>query len=70
MAAVASRSEGNAHAFATAHGVDVAYDTYEDMVAAPDLDIVYVGTPDTVHKEHCLMAIGASEAPEATPLIS
>ncbi|GIS69928.1 MAG: hypothetical protein CM1200mP9_07490 [Gammaproteobacteria bacterium] len=29
------------------------------MVAAPDLDIVYVGTPDTVHKEHCLLAIGA-----------
>lgn len=59
IAAVASRSADNAHAFAAAHGVDKAYDTYEDMIAAPDLDIVYVGTPDTVHKEHCLMAIEA-----------
>jgi dihydrodiol dehydrogenase / D-xylose 1-dehydrogenase (NADP) len=61
MAAVASRTTGNAGAFADAHGVEKAYDSYQDMVASPEVDIVYVGTPDTVHKEHCLMAIEAGK---------
>jgi dihydrodiol dehydrogenase / D-xylose 1-dehydrogenase (NADP) len=61
IAAVSSRSADNAHAFAEAHGVEKAYDTYEDMVAAPDIDVVYVGTPGDVHKEHSLIAIEAGK---------
>lgn len=61
IAAVASRSADNAHAFAAEHDVEKAYDTYEDMVTAPDIDIVYVGTPSDMHKEHSLMAIEAGK---------
>lgn len=61
MAGVASRSADNARAFAAKHGLHRAYDTYADMIASPDIDVVYVGTPDTVHKEHCLMAIEAGK---------
>ena len=61
IAAVSSRSADNAHAFAQDHGVEKAYDTYKDMVAAPDIDVVYVGTPGDVHKEHSLMAIEAGK---------
>ena len=61
MAAVASRSEDKAHAFAAAHGVNKAYGGLESMLASPDVDIVYVGTPDKLHKEHCLMAIEAGK---------
>ena len=61
IAGVSSRSADNAHAFAAEHGVEKAYDTYEDMVAAPDIDIVYVGTPGDVHKEHSLIAIEAGK---------
>jgi dihydrodiol dehydrogenase / D-xylose 1-dehydrogenase (NADP) len=61
IAAVSSRSAENAHAFAAEHGVEKAYDTYEDMVAAPDIDMVYVGTPGDVHKEHSLIAIEAGK---------
>jgi dihydrodiol dehydrogenase / D-xylose 1-dehydrogenase (NADP) len=61
IAAVSSRSADNAHAFAAEHGLEKAYDTYEDMVAAPDIDIVYVGTPGDVHKEHSLIAIEAGK---------
>ena len=61
IAAVSSRSADNAHAFAAEHGVEKAFETYEDMVAAPDIDIVYVGTPGDVHKEHSLMAIEAGK---------
>ena len=61
IAAVSSRSAGNAHAFAEDHGVEKAYDTYEEMVTAPDIDIVYVGTPGEVHKEHSLIALEAGK---------
>ena len=61
MAGVASRSADNARAFAAEHGLHRAYDTYADMIASPDIDVVYVGTPDKVHKEHCLMAIEAGK---------
>ena len=61
IAGVSSRSAHNAHAFAAEHGVEKAYDTYEDMVAAPDIDIVYIGTPGDVHKEHSLIAIEAGK---------
>ena len=61
IAGVSSRSADNAHAFAAEHSVEKAYDTYEDMVAAPDIDIVYVGTPGDVHKEHSLIAIEAGK---------
>ena len=61
IAAVSSRSAQNAHAFAAAHAVEKAYDTYEEMVAAPDVDIVYVGTPGEVHKEHSLMAMASGK---------
>ena len=61
IAGVSSRSADNAHAFAAEHGVEKAFETYEDMVAAPDIDIVYVGTPGDVHKEHSLIAIEAGK---------
>ena len=61
MAAVASRSEDRARAFANAHGVDRAYGSFENMLASPDVDIVYIGTPDKLHKEHSLKAIEAGK---------
>ena len=61
MAAVASRSPAKSSSFADAHGVEKAYDSIESMLAASDVDIVYIGTPDRVHKEHCLMAIDAGK---------
>ena len=61
MAAVASRSEDKARAFADAHGVDRAYGSFEAMLASPDVDIVYIGTPDELHKEHSLRAIEAGK---------
>jgi predicted dehydrogenase len=61
MAAVASRSQDTADAFAIAHGVDKAYDGIESMLASADVNIVYVGTPDNLHKEHSLMAIEAGK---------
>ncbi|MGI9219468.1 MAG: Gfo/Idh/MocA family protein [Woeseiaceae bacterium] len=61
MAAVAARDGDKAKAFAARHGVEQAYGGYENMLASPDIDVVYVGTIDRLHKEHCLMAIEAGK---------
>ena len=61
MSGVSSRSADNAHAFAEAHAIEKAYSSYEEMAAAPEIDIVYVGTPGEVHKEHSLMALNAGK---------
>ena len=61
IAAVAARDEDKANAFAAQHGVEKAYGGYENMLASPDINVVYVATIDRLHKEHCLMAIEAGK---------
>ena len=48
IAAVAARGD-DAVAFA-AHGIERAYGGYEQLLAAPDIDAVYIGTIDRLHK--------------------
>lgn len=64
--AVGSRSAAKARAFADAHlGADAAgataHGSYEDLVADPDVDVVYVATPHSHHREHALLAIAAGK---------
>ena len=61
LAAVASRSLEKARDFAQTHGIEKFYNDYAEMVKSPDIDIVYVGTPDSLHKEHCLLALNAGK---------
>ena len=61
MAAVAARSGDRARDFASRYGVEEAYGGYAEMLARADVDIVYIGTIDRLHKEHCLMAIDAGK---------
>lgn len=61
LTAVAARSEDRAQAFASQYGFDAAYGSYAEMVASPDVDIVYIGTSDRFHREHTLMAIAAGK---------
>ena len=51
MAAVFSRSREKAEAFAKSYGVAKAYNNLEEMLASSEIDIVYVGTPQEIHKE-------------------
>ena len=61
VTAVAARSEDRAEAFAARYGIKRAYSDYAEMVASPDVDIVYVGTISRLHKEHGLLAIEAGK---------
>lgn len=61
MAAVASRSLDKAKQFASDAGIDVAYGSYEELVADPSIDIVYVATLHPMHAEHAILAINAGK---------
>ena len=61
VAAVGSRSVDKANAFAERFGIAKAHGTYEDLVADPDVDIIYVATPHPQHVEAALLALGAGK---------
>lgn len=61
IAAVGSRSKDAAAAFAARWGVAKAHDSYEALVAADDIDVVYVATPHNFHHAHALLAIEAGK---------
>ncbi|MFC4929212.1 Gfo/Idh/MocA family protein [Massilia sp. GCM10023247] len=61
LAGVASRSRDKADAFATEFGATAAYGSYEDLAAAPDIDLVYVATPHPQHAANALLALGAGK---------
>ena len=61
VAAVAARDAQRAQAFAARHGIPAAYGSYQALVAADDVDIVYIGTITRLHKAHALLAIAAGK---------
>ena len=64
VTAVAARSPERAQQFAAQLGIASAYggeNSYAEMVAAEDVDIVYVGTITRLHQEHSLLAIEAGK---------
>jgi predicted dehydrogenase len=61
VVAVGSRSAQRAQDFATRHGVERAHGSYDDLVADPDVDAVYVASPHSEHHEHALLALRAGK---------
>ena len=61
VSAVAARDINRAEEFARQYEVATAYADYREMVAADDVDIVYIGTINPLHKEHTLLAIAAGK---------
>ena len=47
--AVGSRRQETADAFATKWGIGRAYGSYSELIADPDVDLVYIGTPHSHH---------------------
>jgi len=52
VVAVASRTKEKAEEFARAHGIPVAYGSYEALAADPEIDVVYIGTPHHIHLDN------------------
>lgn len=57
--AVASRDLAKAQAFAAQFGVPHAVGRYEDLLAVPDLDVVYIATPHSEHHANTLLCLRA-----------
>jgi xylose dehydrogenase (NAD/NADP) len=61
VAAVASRDLARAKAYAREHGIERAYGSYEDLLADPDLDAVYISLPNSLHVQWSIRALEAGK---------
>lgn len=61
VAAVGSRSPESAQRAAARLGAESAYGSYAELVAAPEVDVVYVATPHPMHVDNALLAIEAGK---------
>ncbi|WP_439592141.1 Gfo/Idh/MocA family protein [Microbacterium sp.] len=61
LVAVGSRSADTASAFAAEFDVPHVHDSYEKLVADPEVDIVYIATPHPFHAEQAVLALEAGK---------
>lgn len=61
LVAVASRSEDRARAYAAEWRIPRAYGSYEELLAAPDIDAVYIPLPNSLHAEWTIAAVRAGK---------
>jgi len=61
LTAVAARDLGRAQQAASDWGIPTAYGSYEELIADPDVDAVYIGTPNSLHREWAIAAIEAGK---------
>ena len=60
--AVSSRTLARAQAFAQRHGVPRAYEGLDVLLADPDVDVVYIATPNHCHADDSIACINAGKA--------
>ncbi|MCC6830720.1 MAG: Gfo/Idh/MocA family oxidoreductase [Thermoleophilia bacterium] len=61
LAAVASRDTARAEAYAAEHGFARGHGAYRALLDDPDVDLVYISAPNTLHVEWTLRAIAAGK---------
>jgi predicted dehydrogenase len=61
VTAVGSRDLGRARDFAERAGIPNAHGSYEELVADPDVDVIYVATPHPAHAGNALLALDAGK---------
>lgn len=61
MAGIAARDPHRAGEFATRMGIERAYDSYEELVASPDIDAVYVAAIHPMHEQLATLALNAGK---------
>jgi D-xylose 1-dehydrogenase (NADP+, D-xylono-1,5-lactone-forming) len=61
LVAVASRDLGRAEEYAQKWGIGRAYGSYEELLAAPDIEAVYISLPNTMHVEWSIRTLEAGK---------
>ncbi|MBO9566501.1 MAG: Gfo/Idh/MocA family oxidoreductase [Niastella sp.] len=62
LVAVGSRTMAKAKAFAEAFPVDHIHDSYEALAANPEVDVIYIATPHSLHYEDTLLCLQHGKA--------
>lgn len=62
LKAIASRDLSRARSFAATHGAEQIYDSYEQLAADRDVDVIYIATPHGFHAEHALLCLQHGKA--------
>jgi predicted dehydrogenase len=55
--AVGSRDEARALQFAREYGFARHYGSYEELSSDPDVDVIYIASPHSLHREHTLLCL-------------
>ncbi|MHB8670143.1 MAG: Gfo/Idh/MocA family protein [Acidimicrobiales bacterium] len=61
VVAVAARARDRAEAFARKHGIDRVHTSYEELIADPEIDAVYVPLPNSLHGRWTRRAVAAGK---------
>jgi predicted dehydrogenase len=61
VTAVSARDQARAEAFALRHALPAAYGSYDELLADPDIDAVYIPLPNSQHGPWTLKAIAAGK---------
>lgn len=61
VVAIASRTQEKATEYAHKHGLPQAFGSYESLLAAPDIDAVYLALPNALHLEWILKSLDAGK---------
>ncbi|MEU9618283.1 MULTISPECIES: Gfo/Idh/MocA family oxidoreductase [unclassified Streptomyces] len=61
VVAVASRTDASAKAFAQRFGIPRAYGSWAELAADDDVDVVYVATPHSAHREATALCLEAGK---------
>jgi predicted dehydrogenase len=62
LKAVGSRSLDHAEAFAAQHGAAKAHGSYEALASDPEVDVIYISTPHSVHFENIMLCLENSKS--------
>lgn len=58
VTAIASRDMNKARSMADNLGIGKFYGSYMELLEDPEIDAVYIATPNSLHKEHMMMVLG------------
>ena len=61
LTAVASRDLAHAQAYAAERNIPRAFGSYEALLADPDIDVVYISLPNSLHAEWAIKAVEAGK---------
>lgn len=62
LVAIASRNIENANMFGDMFGIEKRYSSYEELAKDKDIDVVYISTPNALHKEHTILCLENKKA--------